>query len=71
MSDDNSTMESNHEVPDPTEEPLKAAFWMLQNVRDDMSGELYDEHEEVRDWAMNIEWAYSAVAEHEDFEYDR
>lgn len=55
------------DIPDPTEEPLKAAYWMLHTVRCDMDGDLYDGHEEVREWASSIEWAYTAVAEHEDF----
>ena len=56
------------DLPDPRDDPLEAAYAMLHHVRDEMSGDLYDEHEEVRDWAMSIEWAYTAVAEHEDFD---
>lgn len=48
---------------DPVEDPVKAADEMLHQTRDNMSGELYDEHEEVREWAMNIEWAYTALNE--------
>lgn len=54
---------SKREVPDPKEEPVEAAYNHLRNLRDEMSGELYDEHEEVREWAMDVEWAYTAVNE--------
>lgn len=51
------------DIPNPTEEPLEAAYQMLHDIRDRMSGDLYEEHEEVREWAVDIEWAYTAVNE--------
>lgn len=60
------TDDSDHEyseVPDPREQPVKAAEFMLRQTRGEMSGDLYDEHEEVREWAANLEWAYTALAE--------
>lgn len=69
-SDDESERENPHELPDPREEPVKAAETMLRQTRDEMSGDLYDDHEEVRKWAMNLEWACAALAEHEDSDYD-
>lgn len=67
---DGSERESQHELPDPREQPVKAAETMLRQTRDEMGGDLYDEHEAVREWAMNIEWAYTALAEHEESDYD-
>lgn len=60
-----------HDIPDPTEEPLEAAYLKLHHVRDKMSSDLYDEREEVRDWAGDVEWAYTAISEHEDINTDR
>lgn len=67
MSDES---ENPHEVPNPRKHPVKAAETMLRQTRGEMSGDLYDGHEEVREWAMNIEWAITALAEHEDSDHD-
>lgn len=55
-----------NELPDPTEDPLNAAYQMLEQTRDDMSGDLYEGNEPVREWAINLEWTLTALAEHED-----
>lgn len=57
-------------VPNAKNHPVKAAEKMLRRTRGEMSGDLYDDHEEVREWAANIEWAITALAEHEDSAYD-
>ena len=67
MAEDKTTITTD-DMPNAMEEPLLAAYLMLHKVRGDMNGDLYDEHEEVREWAMDVEWAYTAIDEHEDFD---
>lgn len=64
-------MKTNQEIPNATEEPLKATYLKLHQIRSKMSSDLYDEHEEVRDWAMDVEWAYTALSEHEDVDIEK
>ena len=54
------------DIPNAKEEPLKAAYLKLHQLRSEMNGDLYDEHDEVSQWAMDVEWIYTAVAEHDD-----
>ena len=58
------------DIPNAKEEPLKAAYLKLHQLRSEMSGDLYDEYDEVREWAMDVEWIYTAVAEHDDVDID-
>ena len=58
------------DLPDPEENPIEAAEEMLERTRTAMSGELYENHEEVRDWAMNLEWALTALWRHEVLEQE-
>ena len=58
------------DIPNARDEPLKAAYLKLQQARGKIGGDLYDEHEEVREVMMDIEWAYTAIAEHDDIDID-